>query len=493
LNRTAPRSFGVALAVFVALCTCACAVPLAPGYRILKESREVQFVPGQPPQLRIRARFELHNSGSSDLTFIDVDLPDERTFGRGDLRVEVGGREATPAKRPEELQQEQPDAMRIPLDPPWKQKQNREVTIECVFRAPEDSGARITLDESNFHLGSRGWFPLLLPPKHLLSANPGRPKVTPVSVRVPADFLVLARGTPKGQKKEGGEIEYRFELYPDDLALYVTAGRYTTSPAHPQRHSAVFWTLQPLSDDAGPAAERLTAAWRILETDFGPLDRRIAAPHIVESPGLRAGSPGEESPAVAPFPGGALVNPAALSLKVGSDRFLDIVTRALARNWFGDQIYPAPDAAVGIGEGLPEYATIVIDEARNGPAARRRRVLEYLRMYDDAASRATEQPLGQTRMTDPAGQRRIAVAKAALFFVALEDACGEAPMRKGLAQMLSILRGQEADYNDLRTALEQSSGKGLGQMFRIWLNEKGIPVNFREQYPAAAGSLQTGE
>ena len=37
-----------------------------------------------------------------------------------------------------------------------------------------------------------------------------------------------------------------------------------------------------------------------------------------------------------------------------------------------------------MGEGLPEYATIVIDEARNGPDARHKRVTEYLRRYDEA-------------------------------------------------------------------------------------------------------------
>ena len=424
---------------------------------------------------------------------MDAAFPDEKTFGRNDLRVEIDGREATVANLPEPFQQEQPDALRIALDPPWKQKQNHEVMIECNFRPPKDSGARITLDESGFHLGSQGWFPRLLPPKHVLSPYPKRPKVTAVSIRVPADYLVLARGAASGQKKLGNEIEYRFTLRPDDLAPYVTAGRYTSSPSHPARRTAVFWTLQPLGQDVGPAAEQLAAAWKTLESDFGPLDKHIEGPHIVESPSLRSGFPGEESPAAVAFPGGALVNPAALSLGVASDQFLGMVTRALARNWFGDQIYPTPDAAVGMGEGLPEYATIVIEEARSGPAARRRRILEYLRRYDDGVSRVTEQPLGQTKLTDAAAQRRIAVAKAALFFVALEDACGEDATRKGLAQMVATLRGQEADYNDLRSALEQSSGKGLGEMFRIWLNEKGIPINFRQQYPSPPGNLQTGE
>ena len=74
---------------------------------------------------------------------------------------------------------------------------------------------------------------------------------------------------------------------------------------------------------------------------------------------------------------------------------------------------------------------------------------------------AQEAPLGVTTATDPPGRRRIALAKAPLFFVALEDTCGERLMREGLKRMVSSLRGQEVTYGTLRSALEQSSGKNL--------------------------------
>jgi len=89
---------------------------------------------------------------------------------------------------------------------------------------------------------------------------------------------------------------------------------------------------------------------------------------------------------------------------------------------------------------------------------------------------------------DAVGPRRIALAKAPLFFVALEDACGEAPMRAGLAHLLATERGLEAGYADLRAALEESSNRDLARMFRLWLNEKGIPQDFRERYQGSAVS-----
>jgi len=487
LKSIAPRSLVFALVpTLLFLCGFSCDVPLAPGYRVLKESREVRFVAGQTPELRIRTRYVLQNSGSADLAFVDAIFPEERSFGRKNLLVEVGGRETALANLPGDYQAEMPNALRIQLDPPWLRKQTRELVIEYAFSSPENLGAQITIDENSFHLGSREWFPELLPPKHILAPHPNAPKVTDYTVRVPADFFVLARGTPKGQKADGNEVEYRFVLDAKDLAPYVAAGRYAAWPDRRSKHDAVFWTLQPLKDDPAPAAERLMAAWTTLEKAFGPLDKNIKAPHIVEAPGLGGHLVGEAGPAASAFPGGAIVNPAALALGTGSDRFLEIVTHALAHEWFGDEMYPSPDAAVGIGEGLPEYATIVVDEARSGAAGRRRRVVEYLLRYDEARSNAAEIPLGTTMLDSPAAQRRIALAKAPLFFVALEDACGEVPFQSGLAHLLVLLRGQEVDYNALRSAIEQSTSRNLGGMFRLWLNNKGIPDDFRSRYQGSA-------
>ncbi|MGA8872568.1 MAG: M1 family aminopeptidase, partial [Candidatus Acidiferrales bacterium] len=431
----------------------------------------------------ITGRFKLQNTGNSDLTFVDVTLPEEKTFGRRNVRMELDGREIGPENIPAEYQQDNPNAVRIPFSPPWQRKKSLELVVEYDLVSPQDAGSRITLGADEFHLGSRGWFPVLRPPKHAFSPFPKRPKVTPYAVRVPSNFLVLARGIPKGRKQEGGETEYRFALLQGDLPPYVIAGKYVQAPAQHAPDSATFWTLKPLPSSPQEAATQIAEAWAILGKDFGPLDRNIAAPHVVESPELRGHtSEDEPGPTAAAFPGGVLVNPAALALGTDSDQFLQMVTHSLAHDWFGDEMYPAPDAALGLGEGLPEYATIVIDEARNGAAARRERIQRYLREYDEARKSADEKALGITMLTDSPGQRRIALAKAALFFVALEDACGAEAMRSGLKQMVELLRGQEASFDSLRSALEEASGKNLAEVFRVWLNQKDIPQDFRDRY-----------
>ncbi len=330
------------------------------------------------------------------------------------------------------------------------------------------------------------------PPNRVLAPYPARPPKTFYTVRVPDNFLVLAGGTPAGRKKEGGETEYRFDLRKNDLPPYIVAGRYVDSAAPGKAADGAevsFWTLQPLQGDPSAAARSIAAAWSALQKDFGPLDKNIPRPHIVESAELRARSGEENQVAAASFPGGALVNSSALALGFQSDELTQEINQALAHSWFGVEMYPEPDAAVGIGEGLPNYATIVVDEASGGQPARQRRIRQFLNAYEAAVQQSAgtpnaEESIVTTMLYDSFTRRRIAAAKAALFFIALEDAYGEAPVRSGLAQVVALLRGKEVGFGDLRAALEQTTGKNLAEPFRVWLYSTGIPQDFRDRYAA---------
>ncbi len=464
------------------MCQSACTVPLSPGYRILKEAREIHFLPGAPPALHVSTEFLLENSGNLPLDFIDIKFPETKDFGLENLRVQWNGQDVPPAPVSPDDPAHSPGVLRVPFASTWPRGSKMKLTVDYDFRAPQDAGERISITASSFHLGPRGWLPLPQPPHHALSPYPARPDHTRYTVRVPSDFLVLAGGTPAKPKRDDGELVYRYDLRKTDAGSYVIAGRYLTSTAPSKSAPVIFWTIEPLQGDVPQAAARIASAWSVLQDDFGPLGKDVRGTHIVESPGLRAHIAGEDGPAAGSFPGGALVNPAALALGINSDDFLAIVSHALAHNWFSENLYPAPDAAVGMGEGLPEYAAIAIDEAQGGEPARRQRIERFLREFDEAQSHAAEIPLGVITPADSLAQRRISLAKAPLFFVALEDACGPASMHQGLTHMATLLRGQEVGYSDLRAALERASGKNLAETFRIWLNQKGIPADFRARY-----------
>ncbi|MGH9708761.1 MAG: hypothetical protein ACRD5R_18600, partial [Candidatus Acidiferrales bacterium] len=98
-----------------ALCQSACTVPLSPGYRILKESREIHFLPGAQPALHISTEFLLENSGNLPLDFVDIKFPETKDFGLENLRVQWNGQDAVPASIPSDDPARSPGVLRVPF------------------------------------------------------------------------------------------------------------------------------------------------------------------------------------------------------------------------------------------------------------------------------------------------------------------------------------------------------------------------------------------
>ena len=79
----------------------------------------------------------------------------------------------------------------------------------------------------------------------------------------------------------------------------------------------------------------------------------------------------ESRPAAVDFPGGVLVSPAVLSLGLNSEAFQERVTHGLRTTGLATKFSFSRYTAIGLGEGLPEYATIVAEESQNGEPGRR--------------------------------------------------------------------------------------------------------------------------
>ncbi len=477
-----PREIGVAvLTAAVLSCTISCAVPLAPGYQVVKQTFEVQFVPGTTPELRLHNAYTLQNSGNAPLDFIDVVFPDAKTYGRTNLQVQLDGRASTPQNLPEEYQVGSPGALRVAFASPWLPKERREMVVDYTLTpaAPSDAQAA-----EGFHLGTRGWLPVFLPPNHILASTPTRPPTMSYTVKVPGTFVIVARGSAAGRKQDGSDTIYQFNLNKDDLAPYIVAGHYLSSSESKKPGDAIFWTAQPLPAGAAATQQRFATAWGVLQKNFGQLNKRPTMPFIVESPSISFETADPSTGNFRSFPGGVFVTPAAFVSSTGSKEPIERSERALARTWFGDALSPAPAATIAVGEGLPGYATIVIDDAIDGPPARGADVAKLLQVYADARSqlKVAEKSVVATIPADSPEQRRMAYAKAPLLFIALEDSCGSAGVRQGIADSIQLLRGKEVSVNDLRAAIEYRCGKSLAEAFRAWLYNPGIPAGFRERY-----------
>jgi len=456
-------------------------MPLAPGYRIERESLDLRYVAALPPagslpHLVVRANYQLKNTGNRDLTSIEAVLPSRQSWGRENLRVQVDGNQTVIERA------EGPSAATIRFDPPWPQRKTSRLVIEYVLlywslqKRQADPGA--------FDLNPTGWFPSLLAPKGMFATGGDHPKEIRLSIRVPEGFGVLSGGRATGTREDRGEIEYRFLLGRGDFGPFVVAGRYNEQKVSGAGSTVLFWTLAPLApDQAQSAGARLGATLQAFETAFGPRDSKSQPAWIVEAGRDLAPQPQEtEASERYSFPGGALVNRAAFGLGVTSDAFLQLAERVLAHIWFGQMVKPRPEAELVLGEAVAEYATIIAAEARGGEAARRSRVAQVLRSYDAARARAAERPLLAYRLTDPREQFELGLSKGVLFFLALEDRFGKERVRRGLAHLIRSLRGESAGLAELRSALELETKQDLAGFFRAWLNQTGIPAEFRARY-----------
>ncbi len=462
-----------------------CSVPLAPGYRVDKQSLDVHYVAGASPRAEVRASFQLRNTGSADLPSLVAVLPSRKIFATQDMTLKIGGRTIAPAPLESAAAGEtRGDDVQIPFDPPWPRNSVINLVFEYTLAPPPPGRGSIAFNENSFHLNQGGWMPQLEAPKKIFAHNIDRIDPELVSFLVPADFSILSGGRYKGSKKRGGEVEYRFQLGKSDLDPYAVAGRYLRQTIQASGISINFWTMDALPESkASAAGSDLAGAMSIYAKNFGSLPHRPASIWLVETPAHLFSYAGTENePAARSFPGGVLLNRQGFTAGVDSFPFLNLAEHALAHMWLGEEILLRPEAELGMGEGFAQYAPIVLDESRGGAAARRRVVVYLIHEYDDARVKAVEKPLRVLTEGDPWEQRRFAFTKGPLFFIALEDKCGEAGVRKGIAYMIQTLRGQIAGYDTLRSAIEQKTGQDLGAFFRTWLDEKGIPEEFRKSY-----------
>lgn len=465
-----------------------CTTPLTPGYGIERERIEVHYVPGSPPHLAVRAEYLLNNLGSGELTSVAVVLPGKTPYGMQNLRVEMGGQRISGVSTSRENAEASPEEeVELPFDPPWATRQKRSLVIQYDLDAPAGGEAAGAADRGYFYLPSSG-FPEFQEPKILFARVVERPIRMDFTLRVPHNFLVHAAGSPARTRHHGGETEWHYRIGRRDPDPFVIAGAYEEQVVKASNVEVAFWTFEPIPTDAVNAARtRLTATLAAYTDAFGPLSKPPLKVWIVRARSAADQSPSNSGPAWGGgFPDGLLVNEGAFPGGVQSEDFLSTAETALAQLWIGARVRIRPEAELVLTDGFDKYATILAAEARGGASERHREVESVLRAYDRARNEAVDEPLSQITIGDPLKQRLIAYDRASLFFIALEDTYGEAEIRRGIARLVSALRGNAVGLSDLRAALEQEAGKNMADFFRVWLNQPGIPDDFRKRYEVEA-------
>jgi hypothetical protein len=476
--------------------------PLGPGFHFAARRTEIRPASNAPGALHIRVDDRLENSGFSDLESLEVRLPEGPAFGTENLHVSVDGKDVMP-QHSSVIDRRM---MRATFDPVWEQKQPREIVTEWDLKPDSSARGSIAATPEGFYIANETALPLWQTPPGVFSMGESQPDLEVLTVMTPGDFRILAPGKVLKQKKvpPGDLTPHGYRIRPDrDFLPYVVTGRYQESAIKEQQGTVSFWTFRPLDPRAAQAAAaRLASSMQALSDFFGPAYKGKASIHVVESPAdlpVEFGNPDNllpdgreatpETPAAmtntafggASFPEGALLDSRAIAQGVADEGVLQLAEYELARTWFGWRVRPTTEAQILMGRGVGLFGLVVSAEAR-GADERRRMVASLLERYDEARKvapdkRLMEPPFGYSR-----AERISAGYRAALFLVALEDLCGHDQMRAAFHEIVRSRSGDEAGYEELRSAVELASSRDLAAMFRRWLIQPDVPEEFRGRY-----------
>lgn len=458
-----------------------CAVPLGPGYTIEKRTLDVHFVSQPQPHLEIRASYRLANTGNRPLSSIEVRLPNPKSFDVENLQVQLDGRGLalqTPTGAPDK-------ALNVRFDSPWMQKQRREFTIlYAISRSLTESVVVPLAVEDAFYLPVVGWYPELEPPKGTFAKLRGPHKKWDLLVRVPQGFLIHASGHEHGSKKIAGETSRRFEQRPDSSLPFVIAGHYEQREFRGPQRTIYFWTRKSLEKQTvNEAGEAVSQTMQFLDSSFGPRGKGPLPVWIVECPGKAIPATGRNSAGIPegfigcqPLPDVALV--ADIST-LGSDSLVE----SLSPSWLGLDTEPHIAELAAPLDALERYAAFSVKQSRQGPGARSKDLAESLAVYPSSA--------GKDKSTEKNQRDSADREKSLFFFYALEDQYGRDPLHRAIARMIHARRGRGYDLDDLRSALEAETGQNVADFFHRWLDNPGIPEDFRARYSQPSSSANT--
>lgn len=496
-----------------------CAASVGSSYTVEKQNLAVHFLAEPQAHLEIDALFQLVASGTRPPEAIEINLPDDKTCPIQDLRISLDGHSA-PFKPSARLPNH---SVRIQLDPPWQLKQRRNLVVQYTVPTVAPLYRKdATVSGARFVVGGN-WYPLLLSPKGMFSKLLVKFNKWDLEIRAPEDFLVHASGRVRHSRRESGDVLLRIQHTTDGIP-FIVAGRYkqqiiTAALAH-RENQIIFWTRNPLPTDAayeaGMQIARLVGSY---DRMFGTADasRRKSPDTIWIAECLSDGSP------VAPVNSTADEAPEALcAASVPDTIFLDshVWANGVTREVFQDAVnHGLAHLRLGHGNrlnktqndsslsGLYAYAAHVVrsdpgpqsrqqgQSDQNNTSVRRNLIARYLEEYEKKlrhqagpADRPDNRPDNSVH-SPPKVQPSLepSFEKSVLFLFALEDHFGSNNLQRAIARMVYALGEQGYNRNDLRAALEGETKKNASDFFRRWLDQPGIPEDFRARYQNKPG------
>jgi len=172
-------------------------------------------------------------------------------------------------------------------------------------------------------------------------------------------------------------------------------------------------------------------------------------------------------------------------------RIESLVAHEIAHQWFGDSVTEATWSDIWLSEGFATYFAGLFVEKHEGDAALR----QYMR---DAAQRyfAYEKQRNAPIYDDSSELTKLLnennYEKGAWVLHMLRRRLGDEAFFRGLRDYYNKHQEANATTNDLRSALEQSSGKDLREFFQRWIFQAGHPIYVAGSRPMLGRGRQRG-
>ena len=475
----------LAALLVVALFATGCDVPLGPGFRLRSRQMTFSEPPAQSAPVHLRVADRMENDGNRALAFLDVGLPPNKS----NFTIRVDGKTVAPAP----LGDDPGAPLRVRFDPPWPAREQREIVLEYDLASDPVSGGVAAVTPQGLYLADPRALPFWYPPIGVFASGEVLTRDERFELSLPPDFRFVASGKQQRRRFADGKLLYRFRTSGKELPSFVIAGRYQEQTLQTRNGNLLFWTFRPFDSAAAQAAaERLTASAAAFVRIFGPMPQSGPLRIVEAPPGLLPPNSAGQDASVASFPEGLLLGPAAFEQGIAGEPVLRSAEAELARIWFGWRILLRSDAETLFGRGLGLFAVVLAAEARGGQEARHLEIARLLGEYDRASMTAGKESLLQAPQESTPQQIEANSRKAALFLAALDDLSGQNKFERAMLRLQTLMagRGLYLSLDDLRSALEASTGTPMADEFRLWLNHPGIPADFRARYSTAPARQQ---
>ena len=156
-----------------------------------------------------------------------------------------------------------------------------------------------------------------------------------------------------------------------------------------------------------------------------------------------------------------------------------LVAHEVAHQWWYGLVGSNPHRHAFLHEGLAEHSAVLYFERRYGVEAaeaqlRTGLILPYATMLLTDGDRIVDQPTAD--FPDSEAYYATAFGKAGLGFAALRHEVGDEAFVAGLRHYAETMRFAVATPDDLRSALEEASGRDLDAFWRLWFGTAGGQV-----------------